>query len=64
MAMFTPYALKLPKIAQNLHEWYFQNPLTLQFPEIFDFLILAHLLYSTPANNPIDFFEYIPFCVF
>ena len=64
MAMFTPKALKLPKIAQNRHEWYFQNPLTFSFPKSFNFLILAiySIIYSTPANNLIDFFEYIPFC--
>ena len=61
MAMFTPNALKFPKIAQNRHEWHFQNFLTLPFPKSDEFLIFGHLLYSTPAHNSIDFFEYIPF---
>ena len=60
--IFTPNALKLPKITQNQHEWHFQTSLTLQFSKIFNFLILGHFFYSTPANNPIDFFDYIPFC--
>ena len=61
MAMFTPNVLKLPKIVQNRHEWYFQNPMTLPFPKKVDFLIFDHLLYSTPAHNSIDFFDHIPF---
>ena len=61
IASFTPNALKLPKIAQNQHEWYFQNPLTLPFPKSVNFLIFGHSLYSTPAHHAIDFFDHIPF---
>ena len=64
MEMFTLNALKLPKIAQNRHEWYFQNSLTLSFPKSTEFLILCHLFYSTPAHLSTKFFEYIPFRVF
>ena len=37
MEKFTLNALKLPKIAQNEHVWYFQNSLTLPFLYSFDF---------------------------
>ena len=61
IASFTPNALKLPKIAQNQHDWYFQNPLTLPFPKSVNFLLFGYSLYSTPVHHAIDFFDHIPF---
>ena len=56
MAIFSPNALKSPKIAQNQCEWYFQNPKILPFQKLADFLKNMHFFYKGPVHKGVERF--------